>query len=187
MFLTMVIQNLLKMLHALHWVDVSVVHRDIFSISSVFVSIITFHSENRSSSIPGIIKTADLGILLGGDTVSISTLQSIITKLGTMLVAPSLLTISPSSNASRKRSRIEVNKFDEHSDSIVDPVLNIDNSEISSLIEISNNPSVFQFYESFFLKDKPVVLTESIMDWPALQSPTRAWANLHNIINGNNN
>lgn len=155
-------------------------HRDIFSVASVFVAVITLYSENGSCAISSVIKIADLGILLGSDATSISILQSIIGELTFAAKSPSVIASLPS----RKRNRHEYSRSNPCSDSILDPFIVLDDPSVSLLVKVANNPSVLMFYESIFLKAKPVVLTESITDWPALQTGSRAWSHLQNIIVG---
>jgi hypothetical protein len=164
--------------------DVSINYRDIFSVASVFVAMNTFYSENFSCSISRVIKIADLGILLGSDATSISALQSIIRELTSVAAKSQSVLASPPITSSRKRSRYEYNNSYQCSGSILDPIIDLDDPIAAFLVETVSNPSVLKFYESNFLKTKPVVLKESIADWPAMQAGRRAWSNLQNIIVG---
>ena len=165
-----------KEIHSIQWNEVSIHHRDIFSIATVFVTLMEYINNKRNHL--QIINVADLGILLGSDLESNSVLQTTICELSESIPHPDVSNPSFTATANRKRTLQESEQFSGIVDSFV-------LGKSASLIPFVKQPSLLSFYESYFLTCKPVVLTGTIDHWPALSSSEgRSWADLTYILKG---
>jgi hypothetical protein len=166
-----------QQLHSVHWKDVAIVHRELFSIAAVHVVFLQLDQLQPHE----LFRIADTGILLGADEMSIKLLQHVIdnTRNATAL---------QSAGAPKKRTREEecadqaiISVPVSSSLSVVDSAIQQVDRELS--IAAVQTPSLMTFYNAYLVPQVPVLILGCMDDWPAMQKHgPREWSNIQYIL-----
>lgn len=178
-------EYLWEVLHSKSWVDVPLQYRDAFSLFSIIVAYtisdqtlnLSITSDNLRLTVMSII---DSGILLGSASYHPILLQLVERIGGEMIEYPNLLEV-------KGEFSIEIDRFPQRINLLPRPIpiriflsKSEDMSVRASNVERIRAPHLLQFLEAHLLLSRPVVLTECMEEWSALQK----WRNLEYYAQG---
>ncbi|RYG95059.1 hypothetical protein EON65_56525 [archaeon] len=158
-------QLLWERMHSVTWKDVPDVYCGLFGLVTALLIILKAdHLESKSiqdtkdfgDSVCNLQRLADLGILMGGKTY-VLLLQQVLIRLKALNSQHIHLTHSyhePSGNNLIRKQKIPKTKH----------------ATLRSPIAKVSTMSLQDFYEHYLLTDTPIVLTEAMQDWKALQT-----------------
>jgi hypothetical protein len=140
-------------LHTGHWSSVRLIWRDAFAFSTWLTTMnkIKMMKQENLQQLQEIMKLLDLGIMMGGDRYR-EDLHDLVEQIHSFCVK---CYGYPSSKIITEQPQLKRKKYSDN-------------------IQRISNPSLTQFIEKFYKPQIPVIITQAIDDWPAINS----WQNL---------
>ena len=154
-------------LHDIHWTKVSNAYRTSFGIVSAVKILLAIHNEDVHASLGQLFKALDLGILLGSPES-----HAILTNLSSTLKEKSRADSPIAAPDGERRGTWNLSALPRTIPATVE--------SLRTRIEALDSGDVVGFYRDYLLTQRPVLLRQGCVDWPAMEK----WRNVGYIREG---